>query len=179
MSNSDNKTPKQSEQSKKGIASVASSSVIALIVATVALIFSMAGLTAVIMSHMDDPEPPQIEEVRELQSIHQHTWVPNVTSVHHDAVTETIEHEAVWGNVTTYHTVCNECHEKIDGIAAQHIAETGHSGYTPNVPITEYQIIEDAWTEEVPVSDAYDETVTNGVICAECGETSTFEAATN
>lgn len=176
--NTENKT-QQSEESKKGIASLVSSNAASLIVATIALIFSMAGATAVVVGNMDTSEPTQIEEVRELQPIHQHTWVPNVSSIHHEAVTETIEHEAVWGNVTTYHTICNECHEQIDGIATQHIAETGHSGYTSDVPVITPQIITEAWTEEVPVSDAYDETVTNGVICAECGEIDTFESASN
>ena len=54
---------------------------------------------------------------------------------------------------TSYHTVCNDCQQTIDGIADAHIKDTGHSGYSTNVPITGEVLVSDAWvlwTSRIP-----------------------------
>lgn len=76
----------------------------------------------------------QIEAVGDEAAACDHLWVPQYGSVHHDAVYEQVWHEPVYGTETTYHTVCNTCNALIDGNAAQHIEETGHSGYSTDVP---------------------------------------------
>ena len=68
---------------------------------------------------------------------HTHDWSITYKTVHHDAVTHTEHVEPVYQNQTTYHTVCNECKQVIDGKADEHIKQTGHSGYSTNVPITD------------------------------------------
>ena len=70
-----------------------------------------------------------------------------------------------------YHTVCNECQQVIDGTADQHIRETGHSGYSTNVPITDEVLVSEGYTHEVTDTPAYDETVADEMVCTLCGET--------
>ena len=67
---------------------------------------------------------------------HVHTWVPYTTTVHHNAVTTEVQHQPIYDSQTTYHTVCNECEAIIDGNAQAHITDTGHAGYSTNVPIS-------------------------------------------
>ena len=88
-----------------------------------------------------------------------------------DEVSHAVEHPAVYEDVTTYHSVCNECGELIDGHAAQHIAETGHSGYSRNVPLTETVLKTPAWSETVVDSEAWVENVADHMVCTECGAT--------
>ena len=102
---------------------------------------------------------------------HAHTWVPNYATVHHDAVYKDVWHEPVYESVTTYHTVCNDCKKTIDGVASDHIEDTGHSGYSTNVPITNEVLKQAGYNEPVLVSEGYDEAVIEGVTCTGCGET--------
>lgn len=106
-----------------------------------------------------------------------HLWVPEYGSVHHDAVYEQVWHDPVYETETTYHTVCNDCQAVIDGTAAQHIADTGHSGYSTNVPIANEVIVQEGYYEDVLTEEAYDETVQTGYICASCGEHKALEGA--
>lgn len=106
-----------------------------------------------------------------------HLWVPEYGSVHHDAVYEQVWHEPVYETETTYHTVCNDCQAVIDGTAAQHIADTGHSGYSTNVPIANEVIVQEGYYEDVLTEEAYDETVQTGYVCASCGEHKAMEGA--
>lgn len=102
---------------------------------------------------------------------HVHNWGPNYTLQHVEAVTHTVEHPAVWEPQTSYHTVCNTCMQVIDGQASQHITETGHKGYSTNVPITNDVMVSEAWTETVVDEEAHDELVLNGEVCSVCGAT--------
>jgi len=45
---------------------------------------------------------------------HIHDWSITYKTVHHDAVTHTEHVAPVYQNLTTYHTVCNECKQVID-----------------------------------------------------------------
>ena len=99
-------------------------------------------------------------------------------TIHHDAETHTETVEPVYGNETTYHTVCNECQQVIDGIADQHIKETGHSGYSTNVPITDEVVVSEGYTREVTDTPAYDETVADELVCTLCGATRPLDGTT-
>lgn len=101
---------------------------------------------------------------------HVHTWVPYTTTIHHNAVTTEVQHQPIYDSRTTYHTVCNECEAIIDGNAQAHIADTGHVGYSTNVPISTEVLRQAGYTEIVVLEDAWDETVTDGAICSSCGE---------
>lgn len=100
-----------------------------------------------------------------------HDWTVTYKTVHHYAVTHTETVEPVYSEETTYHTVCNECQQVIDGTADQHIRETGHSGYSTNVPITDEVLVSEGYTHEVTDTPAYDETVADEMVCTLCGET--------
>lgn len=99
----------------------------------------------------------------------QHDWTITYKTVHHDAVTHTENVEPVYGEQTTYHTVCNECKQVIDGKADEHIRETGHSGYSTSVPITDEVVVSEGYTKEVTDTPAYDETVPDKIVCTLCG----------
>lgn len=101
----------------------------------------------------------------------EHDWSVTYKTVHHDAVTHTETIEPDYDDETTYHTVCNDCEQVIDGVADQHIKETGHSGYSTNVPITNEVLVSEGYTQEVVDTPAYDETVADALVCTLCGET--------
>lgn len=117
----------------------------------------------------------QMEAVSGEAAACDHLWVPQYGSVHHDAVYEQVWHEPVYGTETTYHTVCNTCNALIDGNAAQHIEETGHSGYSTDVPIVNEVVVQSGYYEQVLVKEAWDETVQTGSVCASCGEEKPLE----
>lgn len=100
-----------------------------------------------------------------------HDWSITYETVHHDAVTHTETVDAVYEDVTSYHTVCNECQEIIDGEASAHIKETEHSGYSTNVPITDTVVSQEAYSYTVTDTPAYDELVADEMVCTLCGET--------
>lgn len=108
---------------------------------------------------------------------HVHDWTITYKTVHHDAVTHTETVAPVYGSKTTYHTVCNECQQVIDGKADEHIRETGHSGYSTNVPITDEVVVTEGYTHEVTDTPAYDETVPDKMVCTTCGATQEVPAA--
>lgn len=101
----------------------------------------------------------------------QHDWTVTYKTVHHDAVTHTETVDPVYGEETTYHTVCNDCQQVIDGNADQHLKDTGHSGYSTNVPITDEVVVSEGYTREVTDTPAYDETVPDELVCTLCGAT--------
>lgn len=102
---------------------------------------------------------------------HEHLWIPNTQTIHHEAVIEEIPHEPVYGTEVALHTVCNQCGAIIDGTAVDHIEATGHSGYSTKVPVERTVMASEAYTESVVVEEAWDETVTTGAICTKCGQT--------
>lgn len=109
----------------------------------------------------------------------QHDWTVTYKTVHHDAVTHTETVDPVYGEETTYHTVCNDCGQVIDGIADQHIKDTGHSGYSTNVPITDEVVESEGYTQEVTDTPAYDELVADQLVCTLCGATRSLDATTS
>lgn len=102
---------------------------------------------------------------------HTHDWSITYKTVHHDAVTHTEHVAPIYQNQTTYHTVCNECKQVIDGKADEHIKETGHSGYSTNVPITDEVMVSEGYDKQVTDTPAYDETVIDKLVCTTCGAT--------
>lgn len=110
------------------------------------------------------------------EAVHKHDWVAQYETVHHDAVTHVVHHDAVFENQTVYSTVCNTCGAVLDdGKGNAHIAETGHKGFTKDVPHIESVKVKDAWDETVTDKDAYDETVLKDYKCSTCGVTASPE----
>lgn len=102
-------------------------------------------------------------------SIHVHAWVDVYKSVEKQDESETVHHEAEYEDVTVIHTVCNECMAVIDGKAAEHIAESGHVGYTTGVEMVEQKLVKEAYDEVVTSEDAEPELVFVERKCKECG----------
>lgn len=93
---------------------------------------------------------------------HQHNWVAVTTTKHHDAVYRTVNHAAV----KERRCICNSCNQDITNNFVQHRNASGHSKYH-----YEYKVVKEAYSERVLVSAAYDETVTTGYRCSDCGAT--------
>lgn len=129
-------------------------------------------------------ESVQVEDSKESGSdskeqSHTHDWSITYKTVHHDAVTHTEHVAPVYQNLTTYHTVCNECKQVIDGKADEHIKQTGHSGYSTNVPITDEVMVSEGYDKQVTDTPAYDETVIDKLVCTTCGATKDAPQATS
>jgi hypothetical protein len=120
------------------------------------------------------------------ESAHQHNWVAQTKTVHHDAVTHIVNHAAEYKTVhhdavtTTVH-ICNGCGADITGNESAHLKASAmsdgdcESWHTDSRVVTaaydEQVLVKDAWTETVVDSAAYDETVTTGYVCSSCGAT--------
>lgn len=117
---------------------------------------------------------------------HQHNWVAQTKTVHHDAQYKTVHHDAVtnqvWHDpVTEEHYICNQCGADITSDPWGHINNSlmngGNCGSYHSTYVTVkqgyYETVTDkaAWDEQVPVSKAWDETVTTGYKCSSCGAT--------
>ncbi len=143
-----------------------------------ALTFSACAMTIVIITSIWCLAPTaEIEEQRPLSRIdltvpvsHEHVWVDDYKTVHHEATTHEETVAPVYEAVIEYHTVCNECNEQIDGRAREHIEETGHSGYSTNVPVAVPHLITEGRIDVIEDTPAYDESVTTGRHCSICGE---------
>ena len=110
---------------------------------------------------------------------HTHDWSITYKPVHHDAVTQTEHVEPDNQNQTTYHTVSNESKQVIDAKADEHIKQTGHSGYSTNVPITDEVMVSEGYDKQVTDTPAYDETVIDKLVCTTCGATKDAPQATS
>lgn len=99
-----------------------------------------------------------------------HAWIPIYGMKHVDAVTETRAVDPTYEERTSAHTVCNDCLAVIDGAAQRHLDETGHSGFTPDVPVTDEVMVDEGGTETVVLEEEADELVVIGERCALCGE---------
>lgn len=103
------------------------------------------------------------------QPAHQHNWVAQTKTVHHDAeyTTSTIQHPAETA------TVCLTCWNK--GITVIRPSSNHLDNHLMNGEndATGPRKVKDAWTETKTVlkTAAYDETVTTGYRCSECGAT--------
>lgn len=117
---------------------------------------------------------------------HQHNWVAQTKTVHHDAQYKTVHHDAVthqvWHDpVTEEHYICNQCGADITSDPWGHINNSlmngGNCGSYHPIYVTVKQgysetvTDEAAWDEQVLVSKAWDETVTTGYKCSSCGAT--------
>lgn len=107
---------------------------------------------------------------------HQHNWVPQTTTVHHDAVykTETsyIHHDAVYETRTV--SVCVTC--GAENPSLQHSKNHALNGQSDQVREVEKKVLvknayDEPVTKQVLVSAAYDETVTTGYKCSGCSAT--------
>ena len=117
---------------------------------------------------------------------HQHNWVAQTKTVHHDAQYKTVHHDAVthqvWHDaVTEEHYICNQCGADITSDPWGHINNSlmngGNCGSYHSTYVTVkqgyYETVTDqaAYDEQVQVRDARDETVTTGYKCSGCGAT--------
>ena len=117
---------------------------------------------------------------------HQHNWVAQTKTVHHDAQYKTVHHDAVthqvWHDaVTEEHYICNQCGADITSDPWGHINNSlmngGNCGGYHSTYVTVkqgyYETVTDqaAYDEQVQVRDAWDETVTTGHKCSSCGAT--------
>lgn len=112
---------------------------------------------------------------------HQHKWVAQTKTVHHDAQYKTVHHDAVthqvWHDaVTEEHYICNQCGADITSDPWGHLDAYDHGGYHSSYVTVKqgyYETVTDkaAYDEQVQVSDAWDETVTTGYKCSSCGAT--------
>lgn len=117
---------------------------------------------------------------------HQHNWVAQTKTVHHDAQYKTVHHDAVthqvWHDaVTEEHYICNQCGADITSDPWGHINNSlmngGNCGSYHSTYVTVkqgyYETVTDqaAYDEQVQVRDAWDETVITGYKCSSCGAT--------
>lgn len=117
---------------------------------------------------------------------HQHKWVAQTKTVHHDAQYKTVRHDAQYKTVhhdavVKYVSICNNCGADITGNEAAHFENSllngGNCGScheesrTVQAAYDEQVKVSDAYDEQVQVSAAWDETVTTGYKCSSCGAT--------
>lgn len=117
---------------------------------------------------------------------HQHNWVAQTKTVHHDAQYKTVHHDAQYKTVhhdavVKYVSICNNCGADITGNEAAHFKNSllngGNCGScheesrTVQAAYDEQVKVSDANDEQVQVSAAWDETVTTGYKCSSCGAT--------
>lgn len=117
---------------------------------------------------------------------HQHKWVAQTKTVHHDAQYKTVHHDAQYKTVhhdavTKTVNICNQCGQDITGNEAAHFKAAALSGGNCQSCHSETRTVQAAYDEQVKVSDAYDEqvqvsaardeTVTTGYKCSGCGAT--------
>ena len=98
---------------------------------------------------------------------HQHNWVVQTKTVHHDAQYRTVHHDAV----VKYVSICNNCGADITGNEAAHIKNSLLNGGNCGSCHEESRTVQAAYDEQVQVSAAWDETVTTGYKRSGCGAT--------
>ena len=98
---------------------------------------------------------------------HQHNWVVQTKTVHHDPQYRTVHHDAV----VKYVSICNNCGADITGNEAAHIKNSLLNGGNCGSCHEESRTVQAAYDEQVQVSAAWDETVTTGYKCSGCGAT--------
>lgn len=117
---------------------------------------------------------------------HQHNWVAQTKTVHHDAQYKTVHYDAQYKTVhhdavTKTVNICSQCGQDITGNEAAHFKAAALSGGNCQSCHSETRTVQAAYDEQVKVSDAYDEqvqvsaaweeTVTTGYKCSSCGAT--------
>lgn len=98
---------------------------------------------------------------------HQHNWIVQTKTVHHDARYRTVHHDAV----VKYVSICNNCGADITGNEAAHFKNSLLNGGNCGSCHEESRTVQAAYDEQVQVSAAWDETVTTGYKCSGCGAT--------
>lgn len=98
---------------------------------------------------------------------HQHNWVVQTKTIHHDAQYRTVHHDAV----VKYVSICNNCGADITGNEAAHIKNSLLNGGNCGSCHEESRTVQAAYDEQLQVSAAWDETVTTGYKCSGCGAT--------
>ena len=120
------------------------------------------------VSSSSQSKPSENVQKGESKPAHQHNWVEQTKTVHHNAVTE-----QQWiVDVPAYteeRTICNQCGQDISGFAAQHLLDNMPNCFSYGsqwVPVPEQ-----GHYETVTVQEAWDEQVVTGYRCSQCGET--------
>lgn len=105
-----------------------------------------------------------------------HTWKPVYEEVSTEAKTHTEHVEATYKEVTELETLCNVCKQDVTGHAREHSEQTGHEGFTTNVPVEKAVVDVPAHDETVTDSPAGTEKKLVGYACS-CGKELTLEEA--
>ena len=108
--------------------------------------------------------------------VHQHNWVAQTKTVHHDAQYKTVHHDAQYKTVhhdavVKYVSICNNCGADITGNEAAHFKNSLLNGGNCGSCHEESRTVQAAYDEQVQVGAAWDETVTTGYKCSSCGAT--------
>ncbi len=114
---------------------------------------------------------------------HTHSWIPEWTTIYHEAEYETVYHEAEYQTVyhdaehkTTYECQCGKTFTIYSSFES-HVKRShqGTAAYTTSTTLVdaweEKVLVKDAWEETVLVSAAWEELVISGYKCAICDET--------
>lgn len=141
--------------------------VIGAIVATLIVLVAVFGFNA----FNNEATHEVITDDAVVEQVHTHTWQPVYEKQHFDEVNHEVVHEAMYETLMVPHTVCNVCHEIIDGKTSEHKSETDHIGFTTSVPTPEQKLVSEEWTETVVDEPARDEMVEISKVCLVCGET--------
>lgn len=155
---------------------VCTGAALAVVGLTITCASAMLGLSGTgVREPQGTPTPPSQQgqepsRTAGVESNHEHIWIPSYGTERREAVTEPRDVDPVYGTETTKHTICNDCLAIIDGAAQGHIDETGHSGFTPDVPITDEVVVEAGRTELVVVEEEASELIVTGEKCALCGQ---------
>lgn len=124
------------------------------------------------------------------QPKHEHNWVAQYKTAHHDAQYKTVHHDAVYETrhhdaVTETKVICNACGATFNNVdvAIEHganksIEENDHSHSYSVKPVEvqpawdEQVLVQKAWDEQVQTAAAWDEQVPTGTYkCSGCGAT--------
>ena len=117
---------------------------------------------------VEDANKATEQRVSALES-HSHSWEPVYELQRVAAKTHTVHHDAEYGTEVKDETMCNACQAVVTGKTAEHTAQTGHTGFTTNVPVTYDVVTRAAYDETVTDQAAKDELVLTGYKCSSCG----------
>lgn len=105
------------------------------------------------------------------QAACEHEWRTLGLLEQTDAVVRTEEIPEVTEVVDVPHTVCNTCFAIVDGETEAHTEQTGHAGFSTDVPIPTTVVTQEASTEEIIEQPAEQRFTPVLDWCPICGET--------